>query len=191
MRSKLASAALAAALIFTVAACESGTSSSEDERSRQQDGYDRLTSSQPAGSMEYSPSRETINFWIDTWDEPNKLSYVYLMAADGSYIGYYILQGLPVSYCAMLTPPYEFERPYGGSNGSNGHLVPAPAMDGIYYAGEGSCNTYYGVDASTGSYIEYTAGMGINVLLYDQPLALQTDIPALGFTEVGEEDTDG
>lgn len=33
--------------------------------------------------MKYSPTRETINKWIETWDKPGKLSYVYLQNANG------------------------------------------------------------------------------------------------------------
>ncbi|GAA3742456.1 hypothetical protein HDA32_003282 [Spinactinospora alkalitolerans] len=170
----------AAALVIAVlglAACEA--SSREEESDRQQSGYDQLVAGQPAESMDYSPTRETINFWIETWSEPNKLSYVYLQNADGEMIGYYVLKGLPVSYCAMLTPNYEILDPTQG-----GVSVPAPGMDGAYYSGQ-QCDSYYGQDATTGAYIEYTAGMGINVLLYDKPLPRQ-DAQPLGPTSVGD-----
>lgn len=162
--------------LLLVAACteESGGGSSQDEESdRRQGSYDALVAAQPAGEMSYSPTRETINFWIDTWDEPNKLSFVYLQSADGTLLGYYVLEGLPVSYCAALTPTYDvIER--SGNDGRAMVDVPAPAMDGAYYSG-GQCDTYYGKDATTGAYVEYTAGLGINVLLYDEPLARQND----------------
>jgi hypothetical protein len=170
-------------LVFGLAACTEDTPEAQkDERGRQQSNYETLVNQQPAESMSYSPTRETINFWISTWDEPGKLAYVYLQGANGEMLGYYVFQGLPVSYCASLTPTYRFERPWSNNN-YGGHQVPAPAMDGVYYAGDGSCNTYYGKDASTGSYVEYTAGLGINVLLYDQPLPRQ-DVEPLGFTEI-------
>lgn len=174
---------LASAVLIAVAltACTDDKSNSQNkERDTQQSNYDGLVAQQPAGSMQYSPTRETINFWIDTWDQPDKLSYVYLLAGDGTYLGYYILKGLPVSYCASLTPPYRWED-IPGDGGNTDTQVPAPAMDGVYYSGA-QCNTYYGVDATTGAYVEYTAGMGINVLLYDQPLPLQEQIQPLGRT---------
>lgn len=171
--------------VIALAACtESRTS---EERERQNENYEQLNDAQPAGSMSYSPTREAINFWMDTWDEEGKLSYVYLLSGDGEYIGYYIFKGLPVSYCAMLTPPYTWDK---RDEHTDWMLVDAPSMDGVYYTGAGECDTYYGIDASTGSYVEYTAGMGINVLLYDQPLPLPEGVepPALGFTEIGEEE---
>jgi hypothetical protein len=51
-------------------------------------------------------------------------------------------------------------------------------VDGVYYSG-GECNTYYGKDATTGSFIEYTVGLGINVLLYNQPLPNHPNVPNL------------
>lgn len=152
------------------------------ERERQQSTYDRLTANQPANQAGYSPTRETINFWVETWGQnPGKLSYVYLLASNGQMVGYFIFEGLPVSYCASLTPTYRFERPYHGS-GQNGHLVPAPAMDGVYYSG-GQCQAYYGKDAVSGSYLEYTIGNGISALVYDQPLPRQ-DVEPLGVATV-------
>lgn len=123
--------------------------------------------------MAYSPTRETINFWIDTWDEPGKLSFVYLQGANGEFLGYYVLEGLPVSYCAALTPTYETLEPHGDNDGVVS--VPAPSMDGVYYVGGDQCNTYYGCDATSGAYIEYTAGLGINVLLFDEPMPRQEE----------------
>src|SRR3546814_18270023 len=58
----------------------------------------------------YSPTRETKNFWIDTWmKKPGKKSYVYIQNANGQY-GYYILKGLPVTYCVGLLPPEVKQR---------------------------------------------------------------------------------
>jgi hypothetical protein len=165
-----------------LAACEDGTagSSQTDEAESRQNSYDRQVAGQPAESMGYSPSRDTINFWIKTWDQPGKLSFVYLQGANGEMLGYYVLEGLPVSYCASLTPNYEIVR--RGDAGGAMLAVPAPGVDGVYYSG-GQCNSYYGKDATTGAYVEYTAGLGINVLLFDEPLPRQ-DVEPLGPTSV-------
>ncbi|EHR52068.1 hypothetical protein SacmaDRAFT_3865 [Saccharomonospora marina XMU15] len=177
MRTAKVRALVAVVALLFAAGCTSDTAQ-DHERARQQSGYDRLTSAQPAEQMGYSPTRETINYWIKTWDEPQKLSYVYLLAGNGQLVGYYVFTGLPVSYCASLTPTYRWE---GG--GSQSEPVPAPAMDGVYYSGQGSCETYYGRDATTGSYLEYTVGTGISALVYEEPLP-RADVEPLGFTKV-------
>lgn len=175
----------AAGLIFGVAACDpDGGTATQKESKSQQSSYSKLVAKEPAHSMSYSPTRQTINFWVDTWSKPGKLSYVYLMNSNGKTIGYYVLKGLPVSYCAMLTPTYKYEdRPNDESDTK--YAQPAPGMDGAYYSGN-QCDSYYGKDATTGAYIEYTAGLGINVLLYDQPLPNQADAKPLGPTSIAD-----
>jgi hypothetical protein len=173
----------ALAALVLAGGCTDSTSSQDRELHAQQSTYDRLVAGQPAQAMDYSPTRETINFWIDTWDEPGKTAYVYLQSATGELLGYYVLEGLPVSYCASLTPTYTFQDAPGDGSSYN-VKVPAPAMDGVYYSG-GQCNSYYGKDATTGAYIEYTAGLGINVLLYDAPLPNQ-NVPPLGPSSISD-----
>jgi len=158
-------AILAVGLLVGLSACEDGQTSQKAESDNRQSGYDYLVENQPGKTMKYSPTRETINFWVDTWGEPGKLAYVYMQNADGRIINYGIFEGLPVSYCAAISPTYEIK-----GNSSNQVVVPAPANDGAFYSGDGCGSTYYAKDAESGAYVEYTVGLGINILLYDQPL---------------------
>jgi hypothetical protein len=169
---------LSVVVVAALAACTSENDTAKNERSIRNNGYARLAQQQPAHAMDYSPSRDTINFWIDTWGKPGKLSYVYLLASNGQMIGYYVFKGLPVSYCAALTPTYDVVK-----DSSNWAFpVPAPGVDGVYYSG-GQCSAYYGKDATTNSYIEYTVGQGISALIYERPLPRQ-DVEPLGFTTI-------
>lgn len=176
-----------AALALAACAGENDTAGSNETKIRQT-SYTRLAAAQPAHTMDYSPSRDTINFWIDTWGkQPGKNSYVYLLASNGQMIGYYVFKGLPVSYCAALTPTYQFldevidEK--GKTRDPGGFFqVPAPGVDGVYYSG-GQCSAYYGRDASSNSYLEYTIGQGISALIYERPLPRQ-DVEPLGFTRI-------
>ena len=170
--------AAAAMIIGLSSACMSrGSSAQKKETQSTQQTYNKLVAQQPAATMNYSPTRATINEWIKTWDKPNKLAYVYLQASNGQLVGYYVFKGLPVSYCAALTPTESVDK-------VNNLLVKNPSVDGVYYSG-GECNTYYGFDATNGAYIEYTAGEGISALVYDRPLARQ-DVQPLGFTDLGK-----
>lgn len=172
--------------IFTLIAVGCGTTESDAQKNEakiRQSSYEKLAAGQPARAMSYSPTRDTINFWIETWDKPGKLSYVYLQASNGQLIGYYVFKGLPVSYCAALTPTYEFIDIDGdGLDKYAGPQVKAPSVDGVYYSG-GQCNAYYGKDATSNSYIEYTVGTGISALVYERPLPRQ-DVEPLGFTVI-------
>lgn len=137
-----------------------------------------VTESQPAAAAEYSPTRDTINGWTETWgQDPEKLSYVYIQMGDGVY-GYFVMKGLPVSYCASINPPFEIDK--AGAYNNDRLVVPAPGVDGAYYNGGGSCDTYYGFDAETGAYLEFTVGMQQSYFLFDQPMELPGDLVAMG-----------
>lgn len=158
-------------------ACEE--TSRERETEVQSTSYDELVANQPAVPMTYSSTRATVNQWAETWSEPGKLAFTYFLNADGEAWGYYVLQGLPVSYCAMLTPSYRWEK--GPVAGSDYQPVPAPGIDGAYYSG-GQCDTYFGIDATTGTLVEWTAGMGNTTVTYEEPQGFP-GARALGPTE--------
>lgn len=161
---------MAGVFLFTSAEGCDGTDTSADKEGKSRDtSYNSLVAAEPAHSMSYSPTRKTINFWIDTWNKPGKLAYVYLQNANGDVLGYYVLEGPPVSQCTALTPTWQFVGTPDDDSDVKDQRVPAPGVDGAYYSG-GECSTYYGKDAGNGAFIEFTAGLGINVLLYDQPL---------------------
>lgn len=169
------------AAVIGLAACEDvGGPQQQQEIDRQQSNYDRLAKAEPAKQMKYSPSRKTINFWIETWGkEPDKLAYVYLVNQQGKLIGYYVFEGPPISTCALLTPNYRI------SSSTNGKVViPAPGMDGVYYPQTGACTTMYGKEALTGAYREFsTASAAISHMVTDQPLP-QQDVKPLGETSI-------
>lgn len=179
LRRALVLLALAGVAMITLVSCTDGAGKQEQKRTL--GGYSRLVAQQPSQTMNYSPTRNTANFWINTWNKPGKLSYVYLQNGDGDLLGYYVFKGLPVPYCVSLTPPDQVN-----GNGDYGVVRKAPAVDGVYY-GEGDCSRYFGIDATTNSYVEYTAGLGINVLLYDKPLPNNPNVKPLGHTRIDKD----
>jgi hypothetical protein len=164
-------AVLTAGLAFGATGCfdegKAEKPSRAKEDSSRNSNYDKLVANQPAHTGPYSPTRTTKNFWIDTWmKDPKKLSYVYI--TQGEKTGYFVLEGLPVSYCTSLLPPQQ-KAPidmgeYGGQT-----YVQAPSMDGTFSSG-GDCVTKYGKDATTGAYVEFTVGQNQSYFLYDQPM---------------------
>ncbi|MDT0476214.1 hypothetical protein RM863_29225 [Streptomyces sp. DSM 41014] len=167
----LTAALTASALLFGATACTGDDNSSRQKESRaRSSNYDQLVARQPARTGSYSPTRETKNFWVDTWMKtPNKLSYVYIQNASGAY-GYFVLKGLPVSYCVSLLPPEVKTR--GDLGEYDGDLiVQGPSMDGTYSSNT-NCGAYYGKDATTGAYVEFSVGQNQSYFLYDQPLEL-------------------
>lgn len=177
---KLIIATIAAASLVGLTACNEEPSATKSENKARLATYSKLVKAQPAHSMDYSPTRATKNFWIDTWGHKGKVSYVYLMDSSSNVFGYFVLDGLPVSYCTSLIPPYRID-----DGGSNTVVVPGPSVDGTY-ASAANCNVYYGKDAVTGSYVEYTSGMGINALVFDQPMPQYGDAKPLGPGRIGQ-----
>lgn len=161
-------------LTFGLTACNGDTNKAPAARSVENNtrnsNYDKLVARQPSHSLTYSPTRATKNFWIDTWGkDPNKLSYVYIQNAKGDY-GYFIFKGLPVSYCTSLTPPQQLIKGDAGQDDGD-FVVSGPSIDGTYSSGS-NCNAYYGIDAVTGAYVEFSVGQNQSYFLYDQPLSL-------------------
>lgn len=185
----LTAAATAVLLAFGLTACsgdEQPTSRAKENKARNSN-YDKLVAKQPAETLSWSPTRDTKNFWIKTWGTtPNKLSYVYLQDAAGGW-GYFVLKGLPVTYCVSLLPPETASRLDLGTDGSAGVVLQAPSMDGTY-SSNSNCSSYYGQDATTGAYVEWSVGANQSYLLYSEPM----DLPqfkgavALGKTRIDD-----
>jgi hypothetical protein len=154
-------------IVIGTAACSGPPNAAERDSEAKVDAYEQLQRQQPAERMDYSPARNTINRWVQQWETPGKLSYVYLYSESGVPLGYYIFEGLPVSYCTSQTRPFTWEdRPGDGTNASA--EVPAPGIDGTYSSGAG-CDQYYGIEANTGTILEFGGG-GISYLLSERPL---------------------
>lgn len=153
-------------------ACEE--TSQDKEMEVQQNTYTDLVAKEPAKDMTNPKTRETINFWTETWNQKDQLAYVYLQNSNGDMIGYYVLDGPPVSMCASLTPNYDTK--YSSNGGYT--VVPAPGIDGVYRSAE-DCSRYFGKDATSGAYVEFTVGMGINMLLYTEPLTNHPNVESL------------
>lgn len=170
------SIAAAIALSAGAASCM-GPSTADQAREQRNDGIAKLRANHPVQAMDgYSPTLTNVNRWADTWDEEGKVAYVYMQRRDGAFAGYYVFDGLPVNYCVSGSPTYDFERHFGAE-----FLVDAPALDGAYYGG---CNSdrYYGFDAVTGMYMEYTDGSVLTATVVDQPLSLDEQPFAYGST---------
>jgi hypothetical protein len=186
-KSGIVAGAVAVAVLGSMeSSCGGGdtkTPSRQKETDKVESNYDKLVANQPAHSGSYSPTRETKNFWIDTWmKDPSKLSYVYITQGDKA--GYFVLKGLPVSYCTSLLPPEQYHRYDMGEDGSAGLLLKAPSMDGSYSSGA-DCTTKYGEDATTGAYVEFTVGQNQSYFLYDQPMpSVYPDAVAKGPTKI-------
>lgn len=176
----VAATALTSTMALGLTGCLEDNDAKAEENKRKEATYERLVANQPAVAMDYSPTRESLNQWVKTWGKPNQLSYVYIQNAKGEY-GYMVMKNLPVPRCKMLTAN---TKPYGTSSGGliNTEL---PGMDGTYTA-PGTCNSYFGFDATTGAYMEFTIGMNQSFFLFNAPATLPefSSAKPLGMTTI-------
>lgn len=162
--------AIAATIALSATSCAGSPSTREENETQRTQGVQRIVKNQPVKPMEWSPTRDTVNRWSETWGQEGKVSYVYMINRDGKHVGYYVISGLPVNYCVSATPVEE-EVPVGGGSGPN-VLGTAPALDGAYYGGC-DASRYYGFDVVTGQYMEWTDGSVLTAFVTDQPLSLK------------------
>lgn len=167
-------------VLFSAESCDvedPPTSGAKSESKIQTSNFDRLAKKQPAHSMDYSPTRDSKNFWIDTWGQKGKVSYVYLLS-NGKPWAFVVIKRLPVDYCTGLVPnmvPRKFDF---GSDAGGVVNVPAPSIDATYSSGT-NCNRLYGEDATTGAYVDWTVGADTTMVLRDQPLPLNLYVDAI------------
>jgi hypothetical protein len=72
---------------------------------------------------QYFLERENVAAWFKNWDQPGKITYLYIFTQQGC-IGYFICDGKPVSNRSYLTPEYEYYM--------NGAILPSISSDGTY-----------------------------------------------------------
>src|SRR5699024_7914809 len=112
-------------IAVVMAACEE-SEAEKSEKDVQDGNYTSLVELEPAKEVTNPKTRETVNFCTETWNEQGQLAYVYLQNSDGKMIGYYVLDGPPVSMCTALTPPDRLAGNY-----SDATLRQAPGIDGV------------------------------------------------------------
>jgi hypothetical protein len=171
-----------------MAACsETNDETARSESKKQTENYAQVVNDQPARGMSHSPTRDALNRWAETWEESGKLAYIYLFDAQGDLLGYYIFDGLPVSYCASLTPTEKIvdtEEELNEGASVDAAVTTAPAIDGVYYSAA-NCQQMFGFDAVSGAYLEFTGGGSFNYLLSDSPMTTFKG-KNLGDAKIGE-----
>jgi hypothetical protein len=169
----------AVAAVLTLSACDDGSNATQSQDAQTSSAAtSRMIQNQPVQAGAYSPTRATINAWVQTWESgPGKRYYAYFYV-NGQPIGYYVLTGPPVSYAAGATSPFHIECP--GSDGNACQQMPNPGQDAAFAnAGTGQFQ-FYGQDATTHRMLEW-GGVGMTYFGSDKPLPIPA--PPLGDTK--------
>lgn len=91
---------------------------------------------------EYFLERKTVAEWFKNWDQPNKITYLYIFNYSGC-IGYFVIDGKPISNMSYLTPEEQYYM--------NGAVLQTPSLDGTY----GSDVTGIRFKDATGKWYEF------------------------------------
>ena len=137
------------------------------EQDKTEANQSQLLKNQPPVRLTYSLERENINKRTELWNDPTKVSYIYLVNY-GKVMAFYAVKGKVSSVNSQITNPAQLAGRWLGTTG--GHLVegvlPSPAEDGSYGT-NGDAVFFFTTD---GTYVEW---MG-DYMLCDKPLRLST-----------------
>ena len=127
--------------------------------------FARLSNAVPAEPVVYPLEREQLNRRNQTWSDPNKISYIYLISY-GKIMAQYTLKGKVSSVDSRLTCTDQLvddgDGKYEGR--SNIHTVSSPALDGSYGTNGGGIFFF----TTDGVYVEWND----SYMLCDAPLTL-------------------
>ena len=159
-------ALLGAGCDFTGAGTSGDTSIKEQRLT--EENQTRLLAGQPPAKLEWSLERENINKRTMLWNDPAKVSYMYLVNY-GKVMAFYVIKGKVTSVNSQITNP---EQIVSGLNSSNNVpssvalTLPSPAEDGSYGT-HGAAIFFF---TTEGAYVEWRG----DYMLADQPLKLTT-----------------
>jgi hypothetical protein len=134
----------------------------------------KLEKAQPAPTIEYSNERANLIKRATTFNQPNKVSYIYLFTKAGTVAGFYTVKGKVSNVSSYLVPDeqivkdpyYDYSSGSGGYQTAQGLVLQAPDIDGSY-GSNGQGIFFYTTDDT---YVEWNG----EYMLCDQPLKLST-----------------
>lgn len=157
-------------VLFLVAGCETKryegqgeTQKSEAKFSEQQQA--RLLKAHPQPVMNYSLERANLTDRLERFNDPNKVSYIYLLSDTGQIYAFLPIKGKVSSVNSkMSTGEQIVDDPFYWNNDGGGQVVESPQEDGSYGT-NGDAIFFFSAD---GTYFEWNG----KYLLADRPFQL-------------------
>jgi hypothetical protein len=163
-------------LALGLAGCGSGGGQQAQQMNYSQDTYGQEASvteqqqanfdkTQPAPKLSYSLQRQNLITRLKMMNNPNRVSYIYLMSNYGNIVSFYVVKGAVSSLNEHLTTQSQLVLGAGKSQyGPYSHVVNSPSLDGTY----GNQGTGIFFFTETGAMIQW----GGNYLWSTQPLTV-------------------
>lgn len=159
-------------LALAVAACRTGqgyegqgeTQRVEAKFSEEQ--QERLLAAHPQPALNYSLERVNLTERVNRFNDPNKVSYIYLLSDTGQIYTFLTIKGKVSSVNSKLSTGEQIvDDPFGyGTSGVGGQVVESPQEDGSYGT-NGDAIFFF---TTENIYVEWNG----KYLLLDQPLQL-------------------
>lgn len=134
------------------------------EQQKTEANQKKLLNVQPPVSLDWSLERENINKRTKLWNDPNKVSYIYLVNY-GKVMAFYTIKGKVSSVNSQITNTEQVVWK-DGYQSIAGVTIPSPAEDGSYGT-NGDAIFFF---TTEGAYVEWAG----DYMLVDQPLKLTT-----------------
>ena len=143
-----------------------GTAAQEQQQEQQavKDNQQKLAVAVPLPQLNNSLERINIKKRLETFDNPNKVSYIYLVNF-GKVMAFYTIKGKITSGNKRLTSDQTL-NPCDGGEYNQDCIMSAPELDGTY----GTSAPYIFFWTTEGVYVQWSG----DYMLVDQPLKLTT-----------------
>lgn len=170
-------------LLVTVSltACENSSYEGQGETQKAEASFTetqqgRLIKAVPPPSLEYSLERESLKRRLVRFNDPNKVSYIYLVN-HGMIMGFFPIKGKVSSVNSKLTTGEQIVHdPYRYQSG--GKVVESPQLDGSYGTNGAAIFFFTTEDV----YVEWSG----DYVLLDQPLQLSQPVQMIYDVKVSE-----
>jgi len=164
-------------LLFATS-CRRAAETNEKEQDLTEENQKVLLENQPPVRLDWSLERENINKRTNLWNDPNKVSYIYLINY-GKIMAFYTIKGKVSSVNSQITNPSQIARVYKKSRGGGfdvySGVLDSPAEDGSYGT-NGDGIFFFTTD---GGYIEWRG----DFMLCDKPYQLSAPPDVVRYIE--------
>ena len=126
---------------------------------------DRLARAVPTPELKTSAERQALVKRAQTWDDLDKISYIYLVD-EGRIMAYYVVKGKVASLQSTLNAEEQIIQRSIGDH-KEGFVLPSPDVDGTY--GANTIGVFF--FTPEGAYVEWNG----KYVLSDQPLKVNQE----------------
>ena len=137
----------------------------KQEQDLTEQNQQKLLANQPPPKLDWSLERDNIIKRTNLWNDPNKISYIYLIEY-GKVMAFYTIKGKVSSVNSQITNTEQIKSNPSGMSSGWAVTLPSPSEDGSYGT-NGDAVFFF---TTEGAYVEWRG----DYMLADQPLKMAT-----------------